>query len=119
MATPDGERGIAQCARRLTAAIAEPQSTNVEDLVERLKPLHDVHQANWDAYRAAKEKAGEGSKLPEPEYPDGMYDLMKAYSARYGELYGALLESLGKPVMAGEHRTDDNAHLWRMIRRDR
>ena len=177
MATLDGERGIAQCTRRLIAALAEPESTDVEALVERmrdeasgnepagrrwvaavrrvqasgklesdeadsivndvataimsdastrdaelgrlaeqLKPLHELHGANWDAYRAAKEKAGEGFSQPEPVYPDGLGDLMKEYSVRYGVLYGALLDSLGESAMASEHREDDNAHLWRMIR---
>lgn len=171
------EGGIAQCVRRLVAALGEPESTNIEELVERmrdeaagnepvgrrwiaavrqvqksgkleadeadsivdevataimsdvssrdaelrrlserLKPLHVVHQANWDAYREAKESAGAGFSEPEPKYPDGLHDLMKEYSARYGVLYAALLESLGESAMAREHHEDDNAHLWRMIR---
>jgi len=35
--TADEERAIAQCARRLTAAIEEPESTHVEELVEQVR----------------------------------------------------------------------------------
>jgi hypothetical protein len=180
--SPDGERAIAQCARRLVAALTEPETTDIEELVELMRtesggseaagrrwvaavrrvqgegrlpddeadaivndivneivhergghdpetqritgllaPLHDIHHANWDAYRAERKAAGTDERSPreaerEPVYPDGMKDLMDAYAVRYGELYRDVLASLGEHAMAAEHEADANAHLWRMIR---
>jgi len=33
-------------------------------LAERLKPLHEVHGANWDVYRAARDKAAPTRSCP-------------------------------------------------------
>ena len=178
----DGERAIAQRARRLVAALTEPESTDIEELVQLisdesekgedagprwvaavrrvqaegrlpqdeadaivddvahamlrertkrdpesrrlsalLKPLHEQHTANWDAYRAERKAAGKDPDGPrdadsEPAYPEGMKDLMDESAARYAELYREVLESLGEGEMAASHRADAKAHLWRMIR---
>lgn len=178
----DDERAIAQRARRLVAALTEPEATDIEELVQLisdesgtgndagrrwvaavrrvqrdgrlpedeadaivddvvhamlrkrtasdaesrrlsglLKPLHEEHHANWEAYRAERKAAGKDPNGPrdpesEPVYPEGMKDLMDEYAARYGELYREVLESLGESAMAASHRADSKAHLWRMIR---
>lgn len=90
-------------------------------LSAELVPLHELHQRNWDAYQAAREQAGgekggSGAVLAEPRQPEGMRELMDRYSARYGQLYEALLEGFGEMAMAAEHRAGDRAHLQRMIR---
>jgi hypothetical protein len=121
----DGERAIAQCARRLVAALTEPEAADVEELVALMrdesggseaagcrwvgavrrvqgdgrlpddeadsivddvvhemvrqrgesdpetlritrlrKPLHEIHSANWDAYRAERKVEGKDESSP-------------------------------------------------------
>ncbi len=95
---------------------ASERDAELGRLAAQLKPLHEKHAANWEVYRARKEKAGALARLREPAWPRGMRALLDQYNVRYGAMYGALLDAMGETTMAREHRSDEKAHLQRMIR---
>ena len=97
---PDGERAIAQCARRLTAAIAEPDTTNVEELVEQIRDEATGNEAAGRRWIPAVRRVQAAGKIETDEADSIVYEIIMAIMSnaadRDAEL-GRLAEHL-KPL---------------------